>query len=387
VKELLLVLLTLAIVAMLGCDTTSTISLGPGTVSPTSVTMSSSASPTSVTVSPSVPTLAPTPSPTLTPQPAPILKLENYDGGFFSIEKPVGWDIVTAGGCSTFAFCIRDKEHPANQIFYFNEVGPVYLAEEQKVVDKNYMDMGGYPVTWYEMPVVNPLTPENLLENFHLIAGTNVARSFMPGLPELGYVEIISTAEETSPIPGGQTKTIRALYRQNGELGEGLFYITVAPLIPLTGMPGGGIGYGFCFAGLTSVKSDFKYWQEILTQSLNSLNISQEYIDTCLKQQQQQYQGILRAGKTLSETSDTIMDAWESRNRSDDIISEKMSDVILGQERVYDPDTGTVYDVPLGFYDEYNIHRGQYNMDNLQLLPDNDWNLWTAPTEPADDIN
>jgi hypothetical protein len=315
------------------------------------------------------------------------LKLEDYNGGFFSIKKPVGWDIVTAGSCSTFAFCIRDKENPANQIFYFNEVGPVYLAEEQKTVDKNYMDMGGFPISWYEMPVVNPLTPENFLANFHLIARTDIAKRFMSGFPELGDIEVISMVEETSPIRGGQTKTIRALFRQIGVLGEGLFYITVAPLIPLTGWASGGIGYGFCFAGITSVKSYFKYFQETLTNSLNSLNISQAYIDNCLNQQQQQLQGILKAGKTLSETSDIIMNVWDSRNRSDDIISEKRSDTMLGNERVYNPDTGTVYEVPLGFYDDYNLHRERYNMDNLQLLPDNDWNLWTAPTEPADDIH
>jgi hypothetical protein len=339
----------------------------------------------SVIVSTTAPVLEP--STTAVPQTTPALKLEGYNGGFFSIEKPVGWYIVTAGSGSTLAFCIRDKEHPANQIFYFNEVGPVYLADEQKVVDKNYMDMGGYPVTWFEMPVVNPLTPENFLANFHLIAQTNIARSFMADIPELGDIEIISMNEETSPIPGGQTRTIRALFRQGGELGEGLFYLTVAPLIPLTGIPSGGIGYGFCFAGITAVKSDFKNAQETLTQSLNSFNISQEYIDACLQQQQQQFQGILRAGKTLSETSDIIMESWEYRNKVDDIISEKRSDVMLGNVRVYNPDTGTVYETPLGFYDEYNIRREQYNMDNLQLLPDNDWDLWTAPTESVDKID
>jgi len=45
--------------------------------------------------------------------------------------------------------------------------------------------MGGYPIVWFEMPVISPLTPENFLENFHLIAGTDIARSFMPvGCPQ-----------------------------------------------------------------------------------------------------------------------------------------------------------------------------------------------------------
>jgi hypothetical protein len=369
-KSLLLILFVLAAVLITACNPTPETSqaVNPSTtIAPASKTSQS----TSTVVS----------------KPVPSLKLENYDGGFFSIKKPVGWDVVTAGACSTFSFCIRDKANPANQIFYFNEVGPVYLAEEQKTIDKQYMAMGGFPVQWLEMPVINPLTPENFLTNFHLVAQTNMAQKFMPGLPELGAIEMITMVMETSPIPGGQTKTIRALFRQNGQLGEGLFYITVAPLIPLSGMPSGGIGYGFCFTGITSAKSNFKYYQGTLTESLNSLNLSQTWVDNCLRQQQQQWQGVLKAGKTLSETSDIIMEVWENRNRSDDVLSEKRSDVMLGRERVYDPSTGTVYDTPLGFYDKYNINRDKYNMNNLQLLPENDWNLWTTSTEPVNKID
>jgi hypothetical protein len=329
----------------------------------------------------------PTPPSPETPKPSPTLNLEDYSGEFFSIKKPAGWDIVTGGACSTFAFYTRDPEHPVNQIFYFNEVGPVYLAEEQKTVDMEYMDRGGFPVEWLEMPVVNPLTPGNFLTSFHLIAQTNIARSFLQDIPELKDIEIISNSPEESPVTGGQTGIIRALYRRDGELGEGIFYVTVAPLLPLSGMPGGGIGYGFCFTGITSLKSDFRYLQATLTQSLESLTISQSYIDDCIRFQEIQYQGILKAGKTLSETSDIIMESWENRNKVDDIISEKRSDAILGNTRVYNPDNENVYDVPLGFYEEYDLNRGQYNMNNLQLLPDEDWDLWTAPTTPGDAIN
>jgi hypothetical protein len=343
--------------------------------------------PTPLTTAPPASKVIPQQTSTVVSMPVPSLKLEDFNGGFFSIRKPVGWDVVTAGACSTFSFCIRDSAHPANRIFYFNEVGPVYLAEEQKTIDKNYMDMGGFPVQWFEMPVINPLTPENFLTNFHFVARTKLAQNFMPGLPDLGDIQVISMAGETSPVPGGQTKTVRALFKQGGELGEGLFYITVAPLLPLTGMPSAGIGYGFCFTGITSVKSDFKYYEQVLTGSLNSLNLSQAYIDNCLRQQQQQWEGVLKAGKTLSETSDIIMEAWENRDRSDDILSEKRSDVMLGRVRVYDPDTGAVYDTPLGFYDKYNINRDKYKMNNLQLLPENDWNLWTAPAEPVNKID
>ena len=377
-KRLVVAFLTLVTVLTPGCVSPSPVNPGPEPIPSAPMPAPSS-----------VPAPAPTPapSPATVPKPVPTLNLEDYSGGFFSIKKPAGWNIVQAGSCSTFAFCIRDKEHPANQIFYFNELGPVYLAEEQKTIDKNYVSMGGSLPSWFEMPVVNPLTPENFLSKFELIAETDIARKFMQNFPELKNVEIISVAEEESPLPGGKTKTIRALFRQNGELGEGLFYVTVAPLIPLTGFAWGGTGFGYVIIGITSVKSDFNYFQKTLTQSLKSLNISQSYIDNCLRQQQQQYQGILKAGNALSETSDIIMASWEDRNRVDDIISEKRGDAILGNERVYNPDTGTVYDVPLGFYEDYNLRRGQYNMNNLQVLPDEDWNLWTAPTASGNAIN
>jgi len=339
-----------------------------------------------ITVQPSTTATTPTKT-TVVSKPLPALKLESYNGGIFTISKPAGWEVVTGGACSTFGLDIRDKANPANRIFFMGEVGPLYLAESQKEVDQNYMDMGGYPVLWYEMPVIDPLTPENFLVSYHLVAETSIAQNFIPGLPELRDIEIISMAEQTSFLFGGQTKTIRALFKQGGQLGEGLFFITVAPLIPLTGMPAGGIGYCFCFTGITAARADFKFYEARLYESLNSMKFSEAYIQDCLAAQQQQGAALIDLGKTLSDTSDIIMDTWENRNRSDDILSEKRSDVMLGYERVYDPETGTVYETPLGFYDDYNISRDKYRMDNLQPLPDDNWSLWTAPTEPVTEID
>jgi hypothetical protein len=281
---------------------------------------------------------------------------------------------------------MRDESRPERQIFYYGEVGPVYLAEEQKQVDRGYRDMGGSLPVWYEMPVVNPLTPENFLQGFHLIADTNISKRFMPQAPELGNITIISSVLSQSPL-SGETKTMRALFMQDGTLSEGMFYVTVAPLIPLTGYAWGGIGYAFLFIGISADKSEFKGMEKDLTESVGSLTLSQEYVDNCLRQQDKQAQSVLEAAKTLSETSDIMMSAWENRNKADDILSEKRSDAMLSRDRVYDPDTGTVYDVQNGFYDDYNINRDEFDMDNLQRLPDNSWDLWTSATQPAIEIH
>ncbi|PIP21662.1 MAG: hypothetical protein COX39_01520, partial [Candidatus Nealsonbacteria bacterium CG23_combo_of_CG06-09_8_20_14_all_40_13] len=104
-------------------------------------------------------------------------------------------------------------------------------------------------------------------------------------------------------------------------------------------------------------------------------------------QQNEQTQKILKAGQTLSETSDIIMEGWENRNKSDDILSERRSDVMLGRDRVYDPSSGNVYDVENGWYDDYNINRQEFKMSNLERLPENNWDLWTAPTKDAKEID
>ena len=48
------------------------------------------------------------------------------------------------------------------------------------------------------------------------------------------------------------------------------------------------------------------------------------------------------------------MSSWESRNTSQDILSQKQSDATLGYERVIDTDTGEIYKAYNGFMDDYS---------------------------------
>ena len=309
-------------------------------------------------------------------EPKQEIALEKFDGGFFSIDKPKGWNIYTAGACSEFAFLIRDDKEPLRQIFYFGSVGPVYMSEEQKQIDYQYINMGGYAIPWIEMPVVDPLTPQNFLSQFHLIAQTKVAQSFMPQVPKLENLQIISITSQPSFIAGGKTELIRGIFVQDGKVTEGLFLVTVAPFMPSTGGPGGGTAYGLQIIGITSPKREFRELENTMVTSVQSFTITRSYVDNCMRQQAETYAGILKAGKTLSEASDIIMDGWEKRNKVYDIMAEKGSDAILSKERVYDPETGNVYEFDSGFYEKYNINREKYEMNNLKPLPGDDWGIW-----------
>ena len=158
-----------------------------------------------------------------------------HDGGFFSLEAPKGWTLVTAGTCSEFAFYTYDPDNRMRQVFYFGQAGPVYTNGAQRVIDQTYAAMGGYPTSWLDVPVVQPLTPETFVERFPPLLSSSVAAAFMPDAPRLDEVRIVSSLPQISPIQGGSCAMVRAIYCVEERIGEALFSVTIAPLMPFTG--------------------------------------------------------------------------------------------------------------------------------------------------------
>ncbi len=333
--------------------------------------------------------LSPTPTrtpPTPTPTGLPTMtsELELFDVGptFFSIRKPKDWAIHIAGVCSTLGILIRDPAVPLRQIFYFGLIGPVYLKEAQRQIDLYYVNHGGYPIDWLDAPAVDPLTTENFFNHWPTIADMDAAIAYMPQFPKLTGLTAVSNTPLSPMLPSGDSALLRGVFLENGMLGEAQFLGTVWVLSPFTGMPAGGTGYGSILLGVTAPKQEFNDVEARLVASLESFTVTQGYIDWCIAQQRQLWGAVARAGQTLSETSDMIFEGWQNRSQSSDIMAEKGADALRGVERVYDPSTDQVYEVPAGWYTSYDIHRGDYTMNNLQLLPSDNYGLWMSA--PAD---
>jgi hypothetical protein len=303
------------------------------------------------------------------------LEVYNY-GQFFSIRKPKGWEVVVAGACDTLAFVIRDPNEPLRQIFYFTTVGPVYLNETQKQLDQYYIDHGGYNlITWLDAPVINPLTVENYFTHWPEIAGMKAAKSFMgDSFPKLENIEIISRLQQPNSIgiPGAETTLVRGVFADGDKPAEGQFLGSVWVFLPFMNTPGGGTAYGSFILGATAPKAEFPKLLPKLIESLESFTVSQGYVNWCLVQSNKIWNGVAEAGRTLSEASDIIYEGWKNRTQIDDIMAEERSDAMLDLERVYDPDTGNVYQFDAGWYSQYELDPNSYNLGNLQLLPDGD---------------
>ncbi|MFH1522779.1 MAG: hypothetical protein ABIE43_03085 [Patescibacteria group bacterium] len=308
-----------------------------------------------------------------------LLPLIPWTDGKVSLNTPSGWNIYTGGECATKSILARDPSSELKQVFYFSEAGPVYASQERKQEDQsNYLAWGGNKLPYLDTPLVSPLTAENYLNNFGALANMPFFQKAFPQVPIITNVKIIS-AEKIANTPAyvADGKLVRAEFEQGGKSGEGYFYIiTVEDFI--------GLGYGVMFIGITAPVGLLDLIVPSLKKGLESYTISQEYITACIQAQNKAVAGILEAGKILNESSDSIMDVWENKLESEQRMSEKGSDAILGYSRLYNPETDEVYEVTPEFYDNYQVHGDEFGMNYLEELSDDKWGY--APLNGAEYI-
>ena len=199
-----------------------------------------------------------------------------------------------------------------------------YLSQQQKWIDQQYMNTGGYPVPWVDMPVVSPPTASNFLVIWNALTNSRIARGYMSQLPQFPELTIISAQSIPSPYSGKATELVRALFKRNGKVVEGLFTTTVIETVPFAHGPGGHQGYAVMFMGVTAPQREFMAIQDTLIQSLTSFNLSERYVQNYIESSRESFGGVLRAGQTLRETSDIIIKGWTEWQKTYDILSAKL---------------------------------------------------------------
>jgi hypothetical protein len=297
----------------------------------------------------------------------------------FTLQKPKGWEVIISGMCSTLAFLIRDPNEPLRQIFYFGSVRPVYLNQGQKNYEQYLCSLvpPPCPLTWTDAPVVSPLTVENFFSHWPEIASMQNAATFMPEFPKLQNIELISVTSQPPmlTLTGSETTLLRGVFTDgdpiNPKAAKGQFLGTV-----LADPLGSGTGSGYMIFGATALVREFKFDIDKMVDSLNSFSITNVYFNWCVAQSQQQWGAVAAIGQTLSEASDIIMEGWLNRTATQDILVYKYNNSTNGIETVWDPATGDVYQFEIGWYDQYALNPGAYNISNLSPMPDNRVDLW-----------
>ena len=298
------------------------------------------------------------------------IEYENYNNGLISMQIPKGWKVeIPNVDYIHYSFKAYNPDNPTYMILFALKLEGFNKSEEARNWQKKY-----YPsVMFAKTPVIDPQTTEGFYkvwnETANYVNTTDVKYEYMPTLNDFSIIENLG-----KNVIGGDI--LRATYKDaKNELAQGLFTASV--------MSAGDYYVNSNIFNLFSSKIDvwplnvyniilmttpdteFTSWQSILDKCIASMEFSETFIKGFNNEESTLMSTIQANQKVYNEMSDMIMDSWEKRNDSYDIISQKQSDATLGYERVYDTETGDVYKAYNGFTDDYKGERYKSITDDM----------------------
>lgn len=284
--------------------------------------------------------------------------LEDYKTNEFSIKKPKGWKVDTLGDYIHYTIKVYDPNNTTYQFFFNMKTEGYNKSEEAKNWQQKY-----YPNSMFaKTSVIATKDTEGFYKIFNDLGTLNNTSTFtFPTLNDFTVVDNLGTG-----IIGGDL--LRATFKdENGKEGEGIFTAYVYDAGPYyvyeNIISGKQIDiyylnvYDTIF--ITTPKDEFIDWESTLNTMVSSLEFTDAFISGFNKEQDtvmNTFQNIRSIGNQIS---DGIMDSWEKRSATYDIMSQKQSDATLGYERVYDTETGDIYKAYNGFTDDYDGKRYQ----------------------------
>ncbi len=302
------------------------------------------------------------------------IKYEKYDNGLISLEIPKGWEVAIApADYIHYSFKMYDPKNPDYMLLFGLKMEGFLKTERARKAYASY-----YPdVLFSKLSAIEPQTTESFYRvwnnNAYLINTEDLKTDYLPYFYEFTVIEDIGDS-----MLGGDI--LRASFANGeGEAIQGLFtaavtdvgsyyiseniwniYSAQGDVWPLN---------VYHIVAMTAPDDEFNNWQGILDHCLSTLEFSSTFINGFNAEENQLVSTIQANQRIYDSISDMIMDSWEQRNASYDIISQKQSDATLGYERVYDTETGEVYRAYNGFTDDYSGNRYQTITDDMYSNP------------------
>ena len=294
------------------------------------------------------------------------IELEEYKTDLFSINKPKGWKVETIGDYIHYTIRIYDPENPTYQFFFNMKTEGYNKSEDAKKWQQTY-----YPNSIFaKTSVIATKDTEGFYKIFNDLGILNNTSTFT--FPTLSNFTVSENLGKGSL--GGDM--LRATFKDsNGKEGEGIFTAYVydaGPYYVYENIISGkqiDIQYLNVYDAIfiTTPKGELVDWQDILNSVASSLVFTDTFINGFNNQQDAVMKNFQQIRAIGNQISDGIMDSWNKRNKSFDIMSQKQSDATLGYERVYDTETGDIYKAYNGFTDEYNGNRYKPITDDMYI--------------------
>lgn len=263
------------------------------------------------------------------PEQSVSLETVGVDGSFFSMRVPAGWTMRTAGACDTFSLLLYDARRPLRQIFYFTQLGPVYTHPLQAKIDQAYVDIGGDPQPWMDMPLLSPVTPSAFIEQLPRILQSRLVQDLELRGPILDGIEVVAETQVGDDAERGERFVVRAIFTRDGQVGEGLFSLVLSPWKPYTTAPGGGVDMGILVVGFTASEADFPALVDDFAAVVGGLVVNDAYVNHCADQQTSN--ALLRPDRMLRTIASDMQTAWNARTEQDNQKAEALR-ISMGRE-------------------------------------------------------
>ena len=278
------------------------------------------------------------------------IEYEEYNNGLIKIMIPKGWKVeLPQVDYIHYSFKVYDPENPDYMYMFCLKLEGFLKTKKARDVYKKL-----YPSAIFSrLPYIDPQTTEAYYKIFtetaKIVNSEQLKTEYMPHLNEFTVIENMGKSNLGGDI-------LRASYQKDdGTLMQGLFtasvysagsyYMNGADVFPLN---------VYNTIMLTAPDAEFPLWQEVMDHSIGTLEFTETFVAKFNASEAQLVNTVIANQKVLDSIGDMIMDSWNKRNNSYDIISQKRSDATLGYERVYNTNTGEVYKAYNGFTDNYH---------------------------------
>ena len=292
------------------------------------------------------------------------IKYTDFNNGLIKMKIPEGWKVDVLGDYIHYTVKAYDPNNPTYQ-FFFNLKSEGYnKSEDAKRWQQKY-----YPDSIFaKASVIASKDTEGFYKIFNDIGPLNNTESFtFPTLTDFNVIENLGQSSFGGDI-------LRATFKDSeGKEAEGLFTAYVydaGPYYVYENIISGkqiDIYYLNVYDAIfiTAPKDELVNWEKTLNRVASSLEFTDSFMSGFNSEQDAVMKNFQNVRSICNQISDGIMDSWEKRNASYDIMSQKQSDATLGYERVYDTETNEIYKAYNGFTDDYDGNRYKTITDDM----------------------
>ena len=278
---------------------------------------------------------------TVTASEASKVTYENYKdpSGYFTMEIPKGWKVVTGNDAIHFYICAYDPKDTDRRVV----VQMLLEGFNNNFVNEYYQTYYGF-------------NPGYLVISDTTTKGVFAAISGQEGMDSHTYYTGFSYVDTIGKLESGADLIQATSYTDGGNKIEMLCTAYVQVISDTSGL-GVNAVYANCVCMLTAKEEEFPDWFPVLDKTIGTLSFTNSYWTQRNREWSSIQQSAQDVSKKWNSVSDSIMSSWEKRSNTYDIMMQEQSDATLGYDRVLDTETGKIYKAETGFIDGYSGSR------------------------------